>query len=54
MSDSYRIPGKHYINGIPMIEHCPKDHVLGLESMSLHDEDMFITGYPKSGKQLIS
>ena len=41
----------YYTNGILMDRYLhPLEHIEALRKMSLHEQDVFVTGYPKSGE----
>ena len=44
----------YLIDGFPFYEPLsPEYHVRGLKDMTLHKDDIFVAGFPKSGKKLL-
>ena len=43
------MPGTHWINGIPYHVSIPADIVKKIPDLPVFDDDIYVTGYPKSG-----
>ena len=46
----YAVPGTHWIDGIPYPEVVTEDIIRKIKDFPVHEDDVFITGYLKSGE----
>ena len=48
-NNRFSMPGTHWINGIPYHVSIPADIVKKIPDLPVFDDDIYVTGYPKSG-----